>query len=359
LLDDFLKRYPKNFYTSKGKFHEIYQPTYKNDGSKKMPKNVIVLISDGGAGQGQMWAAATANGGKLNLMQMKNIGLLKTNPTNDYTTDSAGAGTALATGQKTRNRRIGTDSLGNKIQNITEALAAKGVQTGIISNDGITGATPSAYYAHQPERDMGQEIAEDLLTSPADLVIAAPVEAFAANDSLLTKQLREKNIAVCNQLPQLSQVPLNQRVICLQGDDYGKNFRVIEESFNTVITRLSAGKKGFFTMIEGAKVDKGGHANDLYTVVDEYLSFDRLVGKALEYADQNGETLILVLSDHETGGLTLLDGDYKTGTVTGNFFTNDHTGIPTLLYAYGPCSQYFCGFAENSSLFDKILGFYK
>ena len=56
------------------------------------------------------------------------------------------------------------------------------------------------------------------------------------------------------------------RVICLQGDDYGKNFRVIEESFNTVITRLSAGKKGFFTMIEGAKVDKGGHANDLYTV---------------------------------------------------------------------------------------------
>jgi alkaline phosphatase len=112
-------------------------------------------------------------------------------------------------------------------------------------------------------------------------------------------------------------------------------------------------------MIEGAKVDKGGHANDLYTVVDEYLSFDRLVGKALEYADQNGETLILVLSDHETGGLTLLDGDYKTGTVTGNFFTNDHTGIPTLLYAYGPCSQYFCGFAENSSLFDKILGFYK
>ena len=94
-------------------------------------------------------------------------------------------------------------------------------------------------------------------------------------------------------------------------------------------------------------------------MVDEYLSFDRLVGKALEYADQNGETLILVLSDHETGGLTLSDGDYKTGTVTGNFFTNDHTGIPTLLYAYGPCSQYFCGFAENSALFDKILGFYK
>lgn len=359
LLADFLQRYPRNFYTSKGQFHDVYQPTYKSDGSMKAPKNVIVLISDGGAGQAEMWATATANGGMLNLMKMQNIGMLKTDPTNDYTTDSAGAGTALATGQKTRNRRIGTDSLGNKIANITEVLAAKGVKTGIVSNDGITGATPAAYYAHQPERDMGQEIAKDLLTSPVDLVIAAPVKAFAVNDSLLVKQLREKKMTVCNQLSQLNQIPLNQRAICLQGDDYDKNFRLIEESFNAVVTRLSTGKKGFFTMIEGAKVDKGGHGNDMQTVVDEYLSFDRLVGKALEYADRNGETLVLVLSDHETGGLTLLDGNYKAGTIIGNFSTNDHTGIPTLLYAYGPGAQYFRGFAENSSLFDKIVGFYK
>lgn len=358
LIGDFLERYPKNFYTAAGKFHSVYQPTYKSDGSKKAPKNVIVLISDGGAGQAQMWATATANGGMLNLMQMKNIGLLNTRPVNDYTTDSAGAGTALATGQKTRNRRIGTDSLGNRIENITEVLSAKGVRTGIISNDGITGATPSAYYAHQPERDMSQEIAEDLLASPADLVIAAPVGAFAAKDSLLTKELRNKKVAVCNQLEQLDRIPLDQRVICLRGDDYETDFRLIEESFDSAVTRLSTGKKGFFAMIEGAKVDKGGHANDLHTVVDEYLSFDRLVGKALEYADQNGETLILVLSDHETGGLALLDGDYRTGTIMGNFFTSDHTGIPTLLYAYGPCSQNFCGFAENSSLFDRILNFY-
>lgn len=359
LISDFLERYPKNFYTTAGKFHSVYQPAYKSDGNKKAPKNVIILISDGGAGQTQMWATATANGGKLNLMQMKNIGLLKTNPVNDYTTDSAGAGTALATGQKTRNRRIGTDSLGNRIENITEALSAKGVRIGIITNDGITGATPSAYYAHQPERDMGQEIAEDLLTSPADLIIAAPAGTFATKDSLLTKQLRDKKVAVCDQLEQLEQIPLNQRAICLQGDDYKIDFRLIEKSFESVITRLSTGEKGFFAMIEGAKVDKGGHANDLCTVVDEYLSFDRLVGKALEYADQNGETLVLVLSDHETGGLTLLDGDYRTGTVMSNFSTNDHTGIPTLLYAYGPCSLDFRGFAENTSLFDRILSFYR
>lgn len=88
-------------------------------------------------------------------------------------------------------------------------------------------------------------------------------------------------------------------------------------------------------MVEGDKVDKGGHGRNLSTVIDEYLSFGKVVGKALKFADEQKNTLVIVLSDHETGGLTLLDGDYKTGTVMGQFATNDHTGIPVLLYAYG------------------------
>lgn len=69
-------------------------------------------------------------------------------------------------------------------------------------------------------------------------------------------------------------------------------------------------------------------------------------------------TLVIVLSDHETGGLTLLDGDYKTGTVMGQFATNDHTGIPVLLYAYGPSSQNFRGFFRNFELEQKIMKLY-
>lgn len=353
-LSLFLSTFEKNTYVSDGKFYQPYQPTYVTDGTAKAPKNVIVLISDGGAGVPEMWAAATANGGLLNVLQMRNMGLLRNDPLDDYTTDSAGAGTALATGVRTRNRRIGTDEQGKAIRNITETLSAKGKMTGIISNDNIAGATPSSYYAHQPERDMSEEITADLLTTPASLVVAAPDAAILQNDSALIHKLRNVGYKILTDAGQLNALKGGDRAICLQGDDYTHNKRLIEESFDGAVQFLSAGKKGFFVMIEGAKIDKGGHANDMHTVVDEYLSFDRTVGKALEFADKDKETLVLVLSDHETGGLSIIDGNYEKGSVLGSFATNDHTGIPILLLAYGPGASHFKGYALHSSLIQKI-----
>lgn len=87
----------------------------------------------------------------------------------------------------------------------------------------------------------------------------------------------------------------------------------------------------------------------------EYLSFDKVVGKALEYADRDGETLVIVTSDHETGGLVLIDGDYETGTVLGSFATNDHTGAPVPIFAYGPSSREFIGFMGNNDIAGLIL----
>lgn len=353
-LSLFLRTFEKNTYVSDGKFYQPYQPTYATDGTMKSPKNVIVLISDGGAGVPEMWAAATANGGLLNVLQMRNMGLLRNDPLDDYTTDSAGAGTALATGVRTRNRRIGTDEQGKALTNITETLSAKGKMTGIMSNDNIAGATPSSYYAHQPERDMSDEITADLLTTPASLVVAAPDAAILKNDSALVRKLRNVGYKILTDAGQLNDLKAGDRAICLQGDDYKHNKRLIEESFDGAMKFLSTGKKGFFIMIEGAKIDKGGHANDMHTVVDEYLSFDRTVGKALEFADKDKETLVLVLSDHETGGLSIIDGNYEKGSVLGNFSTNDHTGIPILLLAYGPGASHFRGYALHSSLIKKI-----
>lgn len=358
-IADFLNDYPNGYYSSNGRFHEVYQPTYESDNVDEIPQNVIVLISDGGAGQAQMWAAATANGGNLNLMQMRNIALLRNNPTNDYTTDSAGAGTALATGVQTRNRRIGTDSIGNTVANITEKLEAKGIRTGIMTNDGVCGATPSSYFAHEPERNLSREIANDLLEAPVHLVVGAPQSEFADKDSLLTKELRKRGVKVTGQPKDIRSLKENERMVCLCGDDYQRNRRVLEETFDDALTYLSKNnEKGFFLMAEGAKVDKGGHARNMAIVVDEYLSFDKVVGKALQFADKHKNTLVIVLSDHETGGLTLLDGDYSTGTIMGQFATNDHTGIPVLLYAYGPSSQKFKGFFRNFELERKIMELY-
>lgn len=351
----FLDHLATREYVGKHQPYEPYVPAYKVDRADKFPRNVIVLISDGGAGQAQLWGAVTANGGKLNLLNMRNVGLVNTSSADDYITDSAAAGTALATGNKTNNRRIGTDVQGGELRNIIEVLAARGYVTGIVSNDEITGATPSAYYAHQTDRDMTCDIAEDLVDTPASLIIGKGGNVFANQDSALVKELREENVAFCCGIDNLSQIRGHQRMICVADDDYNLDKRIIEKAFDTVVERFSKNKKGFFVVFEGAKIDQGGHSNNVNTIIDEYLSFDRTVGKALQFADSDGHTLVIVLSDHETGGMTILDGNIQERSVLADFSTSDHTGVPALIYAYGPQGNLFCGFQDNTDIYKKIL----
>jgi alkaline phosphatase len=105
----------------------------------------------------------------------------------------------------------------------------------------------------------------------------------------------------------------------------------------------------------GAKIDAGGHYNNMGMVVTELLDFDKAVGQALRYADTHPGTLVIVTADHETGGLTLLDGDLQKGYVSGHFSTEDHTAISVPVFAYGPQSGLFTGFYNNTQIFEKIL----
>jgi alkaline phosphatase len=125
---------------------KVYMPTYRSDQRDAEVKNIVLLIGDGN-GLTQISSSVLANGGALTLTQFKSIGLLKTQSADDFTTDSAAAGTALATGVKTNNRAIGVDSMGNPVKNLTEVLHEKGFLSGVITTDEITGATPSAFYA--------------------------------------------------------------------------------------------------------------------------------------------------------------------------------------------------------------------
>ena len=107
-------------------------------------------------------------------------------------------------------------------------------------------------------------------------------------------------------------------------------------------------------MVEGAKIDYAGHSMCLPGSVLEMLSFDMAIAEALKFADEDGETLVVVSADHETGGLVILDGDRETGRIMGLYFSNDHT--PTILpvFAYGPHSSEFLGTYENTDIPRKI-----
>lgn len=336
----------------------VYQPTYRNNDARSLVKNVILLIGDG-MGLTQIYAGLTANRGNLTLAQVLNIGFSKTSSADSYITDSAAGGTAMATGKKTNNRAIGVDSTGKPVPAIPALIKKWGMPSGLISSGPATDATPAAFYAHQPDRMFEREIAADFLRDPVQIMIGGSYRYF--NETKVLDTLRQRGYQTGSSFARLN--TLKPPFILL--DDSAvvsihqgrRDF--LTTSLRKTIAELQPDKKGFFIMAEGAQIDYGGHANDMRYVVQEMLDFDQAIGEALRFADSNGETLVLVTADHETGGLSLLDGDLKRGYVDGNFSTNDHSGVMVPVFAYGPHSLDFRGVYENTEIQHKIISILK
>ncbi|MCB0689682.1 MAG: alkaline phosphatase, partial [Saprospiraceae bacterium] len=107
-------------------------------------------------------------------------------------------------------------------------------------------------------------------------------------------------------------------------------------------------------MIEGSQIDWGCHANVDELVIEEIKEFDRVIGKILDFAEKDGETLVVVTADHETGGFSLV-GENQKGEPKGSFVTKYHTATMVPVFAYGPSSEMFAGVYENTEIHNKIL----
>ncbi len=342
----------QNTYSSQSP-HTIYQPTFKSDGTSTNVKNIILLIGDG-MGLAQISAGMFANHNQLALTQIKNLGLTKTQSADDFTTDSAAGGTALATGEKTKNRYIGVDPNGKNLLNLPEQIQHMGFQSGIVTTDHLTGATPASFYAHQTERDWSAAIANDLAKSPVALAIGAGKSDFKNNDIL-----KDANIKAVVSLEELVNSREDKVAFFLSENSlpdklHGRG-NVFPDAVAAALQFLSKKKTPFFLVVEGGFIDSGGHANNTGLIVEEMLDFDLAVEQALRFADENNETLVIVTADHETGGFSLPHGNVDSRTIEGQFHSNDHTGIMVPVFAYGPHSQDFCGVYENIAIYEKIM----
>lgn len=351
-ISTFLQQLPDRIYTHNGEYI-LYQPRWRNDGADKPVKNIILIVGDG-TGLPQWYAGYTANKGKLNVFNMRYTGFSKTSSYDNYITDSAPGATAFSSGTKTNNRAVGVDHTGRALTLLPEILRQKGIKTGIITSGDLRDATPASFYAHQSERSNYKAILNDLLRSEVDIVMGSA--DLPAKDSTVVQLYRKFQVRTSvDQLGQLDGKPLlladsiaSRSVLNGRGD-------WSQKALKASLGLLSKNKAGFFIMLEGAQVDHGGHVNKLPYAVTELLDLDKVIGQAMEFADSNGETLVIVTADHETGGLTLTGGDYTQGMISGQFSTGDHTAIPVPVFAYGPRSYLFSGVYENTEIFRKIL----
>ncbi|SDN39586.1 alkaline phosphatase [Pedobacter steynii] len=339
--------------------YPVYTPEYKVDGLQKPVKNVILLIGDG-MGLAQIHAGYIANHGQLNMSNIHNIGFSQTAAADAGNTDSAAGGSAMAIGEKTNNRYIGVGADQKKRTNLVDTLANYGIKSGIISVGDITDATPAVFYAHQVDRSMSSEIAADLLSSKVEILLGSNQKSFLKNkDAALMNKLADQGFKLNTSAAGFYKESKGRQLVLLPDtatrpvkDGRGA---LLKEALVHSLKMLSGNKEGFFVMAEGAQIDYGGHANDLPYVVTELHDFDKTVEAALRFADQNGETLVVITADHETGGLTLLDASAEKGMISGHFSTNDHTNIMVPVFAYGPGSAEFRGTYANNEIFHKIL----
>ena len=323
------------------------------------PKNIIVIIGDGMGSNDITLAQQYAEGGYdfgLVLNQIKNHGLSTTYSADADVTDSAASGTALSTGVKTNNGYIGKDSDGNDLKTMAELAREYGKKIGIITDEEVTGATPNAFVNHNISRDNRAELVSAMIKFMPDVLMSKKYSTAAIADSEC-RELLDNTYLLAKDFSSFTEV--------LKSDADGKkpfwgflNGYSTEPSDNLAqcaeiaLERLQ-NENGFFLLIESAGTDKYGHNGHMRGKLSSVVTLDRTVAAVLKFMEKNPDTLLVITSDHETGGVQL--------PVTGNEKLNDlltvteHTATPVRVFGVGKGTEYFSGKTVDNTDIAKFL----
>ena len=312
-------------------------------------RHVFLFIGDG-MGLSQVQLAESLLGARagnrfvpLRMTSLPTLGLARTYSGSDFVTDSAAGGTALATGHKTANGMLGVNCSNTcRFVSIAERAHQHSRKVGMVTTDTLIGATPAAFFAHQPSRDMDYPIGADMLASGFDLFFATGGFGDQEGKNVPTNQIAYltnvlapfvESIVTGTSGPVVTWKPLlgltsaygytmieSAHTFVALHHAPGKIIAVgnvpqaIVAASNAVtladVTRTSIelldGTNGFFLMVEGARIDKACHPNDAATAVKEVIALDQAIDVAYAfYTNHPDDTLIVVTADHETGGITL------------------------------------------------------
>ena len=324
----------------------------------KKVKNVVLMIGDGMSLM-HVYSAWTANRGKLYLDNSQAVGLSKTYCADKLITDSGAGGTAIATGQKTKYHYVGVDPQGNELPSLITLSKQKGMSAGIAVTCRLWDATPADFCCHNVDRDDEYDLVADYVECGADYVVGGGAEKFEnrPDGRNIFQELEAKGYQVARSWEE-AQALKNGKIFAVTDKrdtpvPAERGDRLAQSALKGMDI-MDKNKKGFFMMIEGSQLDDYGHFNDLDLLMQETHDFDRTVGAVFEWAAKDGETLVVVTADHETGGLTLVDGDLQKGEIKCKFSTGSHSGVMVPVYAFGPGAEHFTGLYENTAIFDKI-----
>ncbi len=379
-------------------------------------KNVILMVGDG-MGPGQREAirlGLVGLTGELEMDSMPAVGRVHTNSADPgtFVTDSAAAATAMATGVKTYNGAIGVDINQQPVTTALEVAEELGKSTGLVTTSNVTDATPAAFGSHVLDRDEQSAIARQFLESSRPEVILGggedywypagdpgrypdnpaedPSEESASTEGNLVSQAEELGYEYVWDLPGL-QAADSSMVLGLfaneemfqYGDDVEPRYQPtvpLTEMTSKALEILSPADEGFFLLVEEEGIDAFSHVNNAELTIESGIEFDRSVALAKDYAEKDGDTLLIVVGDHQTGGMTIEsvdvaepgeepdesgdgpsaeDGPLPVANSDQQFMvdwsTGGHTALDVPLTAMGPGSELLTGVYENTRIFDIMV----
>ncbi|MBR1630988.1 MAG: alkaline phosphatase [Paludibacteraceae bacterium] len=342
--------------------------------AQKRPRNIIFMIGDG-MGLAQVTAALNAGNNHLNFERLPVTGLSKTYSASHIVTDSGAGGTALSSGCKTNNAIVGMNADSLPVESLLAEAKRKRMSTGVVVTSCLTHATPASFLAHNINRRNYEQIAKDMVHSSADVMIGGGRVHFdRRSDSInYVDTLKAMGYRIATTIDECKSVQSDRLVGFIQDTTWTTNREdqsepwaqapergdIHRQSVNVALELLRKNKHGFALMIEGSQIDWACHANDYEYLLAEMADFDRVIGLVLDFAQKDGNTLVVITADHETGGLTLAKDKNDPSVFNPNFSTTGHTGSMVPVYAFGPGAEVFGGIQENTEIkhkIDKLMG---
>ena len=326
-----------------------------------IPRNVILIIGDG-MGVPQVYASVVAQmGDNSAFLRFPYSGFSRTYSLNKYRTDSSAGGSALTTGHKVENYHVNWAPDSSRYNTIFDDAVAVGMKTGFVVTSSVLDATPAATFGHVPYRKMFDTLSLQMAQCAHTVMIGGGRKYFfpenrhdgtAPLDTLLSRGYTvtydfDSTIAF-----------KGEKLVSLlyEGDPLTAPARgdVLKRTAMKAIEMLNRNTKGFALMIEGSQIDWACHNNDSAYMRAELADFELMLNAVLDFAEREGNTLVVVTADHETGGLTLPDGDIEQGTNDVRYLWGSHTGCMVPVFAYGPGAEYFSGIHQNTDIPDII-----
>ncbi|BFH62253.1 alkaline phosphatase [Paenibacillus azoreducens] len=308
------------------------------EGNGKEVKNVILFITDG-MSLSDVNLARWYQGGKPLEMDKHFSGLVRTYATDSLTTDSAAGATAYATGHKAKSEtvsilpdkttmpyidKVPQQDMNKPLPTLVDAARLSGKSTGVVFTCELTDATPATFLSHAYSRENAESIAEQMVYSGVDILLGGGADYLVPGNGKmnrkdgedLTKALKANGYEYVTTKKELMNSKtgklwglFNKEALDADFDLDPQQQPSLKEMTETAINKLSQNDQGFFLMVEASQIDWFGHDNDPVGIISETLAFDRAFKAAVDFAEKDGHTAVLSVSDHATGGLNMTNYD--------------------------------------------------